>query len=109
MSNPRWKYKTQEVKVGDNSQTVREMTHRDYQDFFKKSKDVKAGNGTMLEVMVFVVSRGCVNPEATVEDVEQMPTDLVAACSTAILKLSGVESSDEKEGEEGKNGEPTAS
>jgi hypothetical protein len=104
VSSSRWKYRTEDVTVDENTLTVRGLTAGERMQFAEISKKVKAAAaaGTVdpaanMSVPRMVAKFGIVaNPPLTDEDLTDMPGDLLDAAVTKILELSGVKG-DEKD------------
>lgn len=84
----RWVHRTDTVTVGDNQQKVRGLSHRERSKFAEAAKKIKAGELSATDLPELVAKLGCVGLEA--KDVEDMPADLMDACVTKILELTGV-------------------
>lgn len=97
MSGGRWKYKTETVTAGENSQQVRGLTAGERSTFIDLNKKVKAGELSSVAVMTKVAAMGCINPACSEVEVEAMPHDLHDAAVTKILELSGMNDKDGQE------------
>lgn len=95
----RWKYRTEDVTVGENTQKVRGMTQGERTQFAQASADIKEGKRKATELPNLIAGFGCIDPKATPEDIVDMPSDLLDAVVSAIMRLSGFKD-DEKKGEQ---------
>lgn len=88
----RWKYKTATVAVGENSQTVRQMTADERAwlagERAKLGDPKKADRAEQMRLQRELVQRASINPELTDQDVKEMPSDLVDACAGKIMELT---------------------
>lgn len=96
----RWKYRTEDVTVGENTQRVRGMTAGERHQFANASKDVKEGKRLATDLPVMIAGFGCIEPPATKEEVEAMPSDLLNAVVDKIMEFSGMGKGDEKKAAE---------
>lgn len=92
----RWSYPTETVTVGKNSQDVRGMTAKQRREFAGLSKRIASGEVESAQIPEFVVQWGAVNPPLSMEDVQDMPAELIDACRETIMKLTGFSDEDEK-------------
>lgn len=92
----RWKYRTEIVTVGENSQKVRGMTQGERTQFAEASTAIKEGNRKATELPGMIACFGCVDPSVTAKEVEEMPTELVDAVVSAIMRLSGMKDPEKK-------------
>lgn len=99
----RWKYKTELVTVGENSQKVRMLTAGERKAFADASQKIQKGEFDKNSLPGMVVKFGAIEPELTDDDVASMPPDLQEACVTKILQLTGIGKAD------GEKKEPTPS
>jgi hypothetical protein len=86
----RWKYKTEKVTVGENSQTVRMMTAGDQAAFGALSKKIQAGAVDKNEISFLVVRLTSIDPTLTEEEARDMPPELLMACVSKAMELSGM-------------------
>lgn len=108
MSTSRWKYKTDTVTVGENSQKVRQLTAGERRQFAESSKKVAKGEMEAGELPALVAKFGCIDPVLTQEDADSMPGDLLTACVDKIMELTGLKSKDDGE-DAGEKKEPQLS
>lgn len=87
MTESRWKYRTEVVTVGENSQKVRQLTHGEQ----TKYHDAWKAGGKETELPGMIVRFGAIEPPATDSDVADMPPELLQACFKKILALTGVD------------------
>lgn len=106
----RWKYKTALVTVGDNSQTVRQMT-ADERAYIASERaklgDPKApaNKEPQMRLQRELVQRAAINPELSEQDAKDMPADLLDACAGKIMELTlGPDWNKEDEGDPEKKG-----
>lgn len=93
-----WKYKTETVAVGGNSQDVREFTAGEMGQINAMTVKAKeAGQTDPMERVRQSVVFGATNPARTAEDVAAMPFQLLTACSAKIFELSGLGGEEEAE------------
>lgn len=92
----RWKYRTETVTVGSNSQNVRQLTAGERKTFAATSKEIKAGTADANDLPALIAGFGCVDPQVTKEELAEMPTDLLDAVVAKIMELTGFEGDDEK-------------
>lgn len=93
----RWKYKTAEVTVGENTQKVRGLTVGERKKFAIASMEIKAGNRPATDLPGMIVGFGCIDPSLTKEDVEAMPSDLLDAAVSKIMSLTGFKDEEKKD------------
>lgn len=105
----RWKYKTDTVTVGDNTQTVRQLTAAERAQFAALSNDIKDHKLDASQLPLKVAKMGCTAPELSETDLADMPTEMLDACVDKILVLSGFNASQTAAAELGDPGEKKAS
>lgn len=86
----RWKYKTETVTAGENSQKVRQLTAGERHQFAMATKKAKEDPSDQTDRLRMLATFGCVDPELTEADVDAMPGDLLGACVEKIMELSGL-------------------
>lgn len=86
----RWKYRTETVTVGDNSQTVRQLTSGELRQVLDLRTKVMGDGGNPMDLVALVVRLGATNPGLSETDVAEMPQDLQNACREKIMDLSGM-------------------
>ena len=98
---PKWKYKEADVTVGENTQRVRQLTADERRQFAENAKKRKeegktseaSGASEMMQKLVEWASM----PPLSKDDVASMPAELLDACTSKILDLSGLgDKGDEK-------------
>lgn len=85
----RWSYPVEVVTVGNNSQSVRCLTARERREFSGLGAKVKSGEIVAAAIPEYVVQWGAINPVLSMEEVQDMPTDLIDACREKIMELTG--------------------
>jgi hypothetical protein len=96
----RWKYKTDTVTVGENSQAVRMLTAGERKQFAQASQKIKAGEMQKSDLPALVAKMGCTNPTLSEEELEAMPPDLLDACVSKIMELTGFKAGDDEAAED---------
>jgi hypothetical protein len=92
----RWTYPTFDVVVGSNKQQVRCLTARERREFSGLGAKVRDKEIFAAQIPEFVVQWGAINPTLSMEEVQDMPTDLIDACREKIMELTGFRDDDEK-------------
>lgn len=92
----RWKYKVETVTVGENSQKVRQMTTQERKQFAQASKEIKNGERRADELPGMIAEFGCTDPQLMPEEIADMPADLLDACVSKIMDLSGFKDEEKK-------------
>lgn len=95
----RWQYKTETVSVGGNTQIVRQLTTGEVRKFAEVSKQNKTAENPAQKVdtLSMILKFGCHEPQASDDDVNDMPPELSEACVHAIMKLSGLGDDEKKD------------
>jgi hypothetical protein len=84
----RWVHAQATVKVGDNEQKVRGLTHRERAQFAEASKKIREQKMQATELPALVAGFGCVG--LADGDLDDMPAELMDACVEKILDLTGI-------------------
>lgn len=104
----RWKYPTETVSVGANSQNVRCLTAAERSAVMAAQKALEKGDiAGMTKVQMQIARAGSVDPELTEEDVQTMPSSFLDAVAAKVMELTGEGQPDEKK--DASTGEPQAS
>lgn len=97
MSGTRWKYRTEAVKVDENTVTVRGLTAGERLKFAEFQKERKEKGLPATEITRKVAKFGVIEPPLEDDDLDAMPGDLLDAVVAKILELSGVKPDENSE------------
>lgn len=99
MTASRWKYKQELVTVGENSQTVRQLTAGERTTIMGKRSKLKEGDAEgQANLQRDIVTMAAIDPPVTADEVTSMPTDLLDACAAKVMDLTNGPEGDEKKG-----------
>jgi hypothetical protein len=107
----KWNYPTRTVTVGDNSQRVRCLTVKErsiVMDERAKMTAGAAGAATASELAIKMVQFASIDPKLTVEEVEQMPPDLLDACAADIMEMTNGKKAEAAEETSESSSQPTS-